>query len=264
MRHNKRHKSITNVVHSTERALRFRRRLGGETADMLEVLKMFCRNCCLSENDDTVSWSLNRTGFSVKSLCSQIRSELANVPYRFLWKVRIPQKIKIFLWLIIRNRILSKGNLKNRNWRGGTDCCFCGLFESTNRLFFECSVAKYIRRLIQIALNLKSIPNDTGLLFVSWLMGFDKKIRKLIVIGCGAVHWTIWKSRNEAFFNNKMISDSSGIVFLCCCWLDSWAILQKKKEKMMLVEGSLRVRRMAKEVFDCSLGWAPISKRILG
>jgi hypothetical protein len=41
--------------------------------------------------------------------------------------------------MIIRNKILTKENLeKKKNWKGWTDCCFCGLFESTNHLFFDC------------------------------------------------------------------------------------------------------------------------------
>jgi hypothetical protein len=52
---------------------------------------------------------------------------------------------------------------------------------------------------------LRSIPKDINDLLGSWMTGFEKEIRSLIVIGSGAVLWTIWKSRNAACFNNKMI-----------------------------------------------------------
>jgi hypothetical protein len=35
-----------------------------------------------------------------------------------IWKAKIPQRIEVFLWLVLKNRILSKVNLKIRNWRG--------------------------------------------------------------------------------------------------------------------------------------------------
>ena len=28
------------------------------------------------------------------------------MPYYFLWKPRLPQKIKVFLWLVLRNKII--------------------------------------------------------------------------------------------------------------------------------------------------------------
>lgn len=188
---------------------------------------------------------------------------MSEVPFKFLWKVKIPQKIKIFLWLIARSKILSKGNLIKRMWKGGGECCFCGLFESTDHLFFNCSVARYIWRIVQIVLNLRTVPKKHEDTFGNWLLGSDKRIRNLLIVGLGSVLWWIWKTRNDGCFNNKRIIDPSDVVFLSCHWLDSWAILQKRKERRMLEEGSQLIKGMAKEVFDRSKGWAPISRRIL-
>jgi hypothetical protein len=45
--------------------------------------------------------------------------------------------------------------------------CFCGLLESIDHLFFHCSVARFIWRIIQTALSLNSIPGDADNLFGS-------------------------------------------------------------------------------------------------
>jgi hypothetical protein len=69
-------------------------------------------------------------------------------------------KIKFFMWLILKiNKILSKENLR-KNWQGSSDCCFCGILESTNHLFFNCLVAIFIWRVIQVAFSLHSC--ETG------------------------------------------------------------------------------------------------------
>lgn len=44
-------------------------------------------------------------------------------------------KIKIFLWLVKKNRILTKTNIAKGGWPGSLDCPFCGLPESINHLF---------------------------------------------------------------------------------------------------------------------------------
>ena len=65
-------------------------------------------------------------------------------------------------------------------------------------------------------------------------------------------------------FNGKMLADPSNAVFLCCFWLDTWAILQKKKEKRIVELGSLRIRKTANDAFCRAFGWSPVDGRITG
>ena len=42
-----------------------------------------------------------------------------------IWQVKIPSKIRIFLWYLKRGVILTKDNLARRNWNGDKSCAFC-------------------------------------------------------------------------------------------------------------------------------------------
>jgi hypothetical protein len=64
--------------------------------------------------------------------------------------------MRIFLWLVLKDRILSKENLKKINWKGNTDCLWCGEFESTNHIFFECQVVKFTWRVSHGKIHLES------------------------------------------------------------------------------------------------------------
>ena len=64
--------------------------------------------------------------------------------HRKIWKGRVPPKIKIFMWLMANDAILTKDNLIKRKWVGNPKCYFCDLDESINHLFFTCPVAKVI------------------------------------------------------------------------------------------------------------------------
>lgn len=165
------------------------------------------------------------------SLSNHFTLRLEVIVWKFLsnfsGNLKSLKKINIFLWLIWKNRILSKENLKARNWKGPIDWCFCGLFESTNHLFFDSSVACFIWRIVQSALLLHSTPKNADHLFCSWLGRFGKFNRNLITIGCGAILSSIWKVKVDACFNNKVILDPTDVIFLCCYLLDSWALLQK-------------------------------------
>ena len=112
-----------------------------------------------------------------------------------------------------KNRILTKEKLCKRRWQGLSSCEFCGLFESTDHLFFKCSVARYIWRVVQIALNLHTIPTSTDDLFGPWIHSFSKIDRNVVMFGCGAVLWSIWRTRNDKVFNGKMLADPSDAVF---------------------------------------------------
>jgi hypothetical protein len=39
------------------------------------------------------------------------------------WKVKVPFKIKNFLWYLRKGVVLAKDNLAKRNWKGGSECC---------------------------------------------------------------------------------------------------------------------------------------------
>jgi hypothetical protein len=60
---------------------------------------------------DHFKWSLNSTGqFSINSLY-QAFLDTNVVPHNsYLWRIKIPPKIKVFLWLLYREAILTKDN----------------------------------------------------------------------------------------------------------------------------------------------------------
>jgi hypothetical protein len=104
--------SVNKVLCSNFEVLSFRRRIIGNLSLMFEDLLGCCNNISLSDQDDRIVWCLGKKGFSVNSLYKKKVSDQVAVPYKFLWKSKLPQKIKNFIWLVVRNKILTKDNLK--------------------------------------------------------------------------------------------------------------------------------------------------------
>lgn len=88
---------------------------------------------------DTASWEWDPSGvYTVHSFynflnfggvkCTLIKS---------VWALKIPLKYKLFLWLSLNNRILTKDNLSKQGWRGT-----CGAPETVSHLFFHCNIIK--------------------------------------------------------------------------------------------------------------------------
>jgi hypothetical protein len=99
----------------------------------------------LGSDQDTVSWKLESNGkFSVKSTYNALTICESGSSFKNIWKGKIPPKIKIFLWLVANDAILTKDNMLKRNWSGDPNCYFCNSPESANHLLFRCLVAKVV------------------------------------------------------------------------------------------------------------------------
>jgi hypothetical protein len=61
-----------------------------------------------------------------------------------IWKVVVPPKVQLFLWLLSHNKLATVDNLKKRGADKPEQWCFFFEKESIVHLFFECVVAKLI------------------------------------------------------------------------------------------------------------------------
>jgi hypothetical protein len=86
---------------------------------------------------DKFMWGLLQSGvFSVKSMYNALILDTQVRDNMVLWKIKVPLRIKIFLWYLKRGVVLTKDNLSRRNWDGNKLCVFCSSFESIQHLFF--------------------------------------------------------------------------------------------------------------------------------
>jgi zinc-binding in reverse transcriptase len=60
------------------------------------------------------------------------------------WTLLIPLKIKIFMWLVMHNKILTSDNLSKRIWINEVVCPMCVEPEYVSHLFLICNIAKQI------------------------------------------------------------------------------------------------------------------------
>ena len=73
----------------------------------------------LTSEEDLFKWNLTRNGsFSVKSM--YLQSMNGHTPFlrKYLWKLKVPLKIKKIMWFVNRKVILTKDNLAKRHWNG--------------------------------------------------------------------------------------------------------------------------------------------------
>ena len=94
----------------------------------------------------------------------------------YLWKLKIPLKMKVFMWFLHKKVVLTKDNLAKRNWKGDSRCSVCGNNESVEHLFISCPFAKLVWRVVFCTYNIPPSTNVTNM-FGNWLNGMDKKTK---------------------------------------------------------------------------------------
>ena len=100
--------------------------------------------------------------------------------------MKVPLKIKIFMWFLHRKVILTKDNLAKRNWEGNQSCVFCDKNETIQHLFFDCPLARTIWRIVFMTFSI-SLPTNVINLFGNWLSGIAKKDLVQIRVGVCAI-----------------------------------------------------------------------------
>lgn len=132
-----------------------------------------------------------------------------DMEWKWLWKLKLPQRIITILWLLRQDRILSNKACLNRGITNSDTRKKCGYGEDCNHIFRECLRAKKVWNLISP--SVLNISNDN---FDTWL---DDNLRNGNKNSPNGVSWNtvftstiwhIWKMRNEFQFNDNDQSDN--------------------------------------------------------
>lgn len=134
--------------------LTFRRWLDEAHQEKLRKMIDMLVPCALSNNRDQPKWPCEKNGkFSVNSQYKALCEGESEDRNKRLRKAKIPLKIKIFMWLIKMNAILTRDNFARKRWKGDKSCSFCANPESIEHLFFGCVMSKYCWSLVSIVIG---------------------------------------------------------------------------------------------------------------
>jgi hypothetical protein len=137
--------TVENVLSRVPLNVSFHRFLNQNNQRLWNELVRRIMHVRLNDQADVFRWNLHQNGqYTVKSLyLALINTGVTNMNKQ-LWKLKVPLKIKIFMWYLKREVVLTKDNLARRNWDGSKQCSFCLHDESVQHLFFECWYTRFL------------------------------------------------------------------------------------------------------------------------
>jgi hypothetical protein len=124
----------------------FRRSVDERLFSLWEEIVSLASTVEFSEEEDSMIWIFSSNGiYSSQSLYRVINNRGVLPVYEpSVWKLHIPPRVQFFLWLITKNRLLTRDNLRKRKRIDDMSCLMCCEQESTNHLLFECCVSQQI------------------------------------------------------------------------------------------------------------------------
>jgi hypothetical protein len=168
----------------------------------------------LNQHKDTITWKWTASGdFSVASAYDiQFRGSFNPYPATPVWQAHAQPKCKFFVWLVMRNRILTAENMIKKGWPCFHICSFCLCsHETTKHLLVDCNYAEVVWNLIAAAL---SLPNYATMAAAGGLDAWvqvlskigSKKDRKTNIGVLCIFWWILWKERNNRIFESSVKS----------------------------------------------------------
>jgi hypothetical protein len=199
----------------------------------MELIQIM-RSVSLSLDEDMPIWEFHESGqYSVSSFYAIINNRgVVPVHTPAVWKLNVPPRLHVFLWLLANDRLLTRDNLAKRRPVTDGSCLFCSEAESSRHLFFDCFVAKLVWEVISELLN-TSVGSDFESVARWWISNNKNSVINVV---CTATLWSIWKLRNSLCFQGKTWPGVQEIWRRVASDLDQWRILSKDAVSTILVE----------------------------
>ncbi|KAJ4805083.1 RNA-directed DNA polymerase (Reverse transcriptase)-related family protein [Rhynchospora pubera] len=156
-----------------------------------------------SAGGDTIFWRWSANGlFSVSSTYMALSKAGKFVsPHNILWKIKIPPNIKLFLYLLLNDRILTQSQLAKRNIAFTPGCSMCNaLMEDSLHLFVMCPYVCELWNILRFSLHLQQFSNSHSckLSLLKTMQRFKDNPASLVYFASAL--WAVWIERNNRVF----------------------------------------------------------------
>ncbi|KAI5348581.1 hypothetical protein L3X38_001468 [Prunus dulcis] len=159
---------------------------------------------------DKYIWQFTPNGsFSVKSAYSSFLPAEASVKWdwQFLGRLRLPPKVKTFLWIVCHRKLLTNVQMQKRGLTQVPTCPICDYpMETIAHLFKDCPLSLAIWNCLQIGNN----PSPDMVDFKEWLLRNLQSKRKVYnglpwPLVFALYLWFTWKWRCKGIFDQRFV-----------------------------------------------------------
>jgi hypothetical protein len=146
-----------------------------------------------------------------------------------MWKIHVPPRIHVFLWMLANNKILTRDNLAKRKDVDDMSCLFCSENETVRHLLHECCV---VRNLWEIVAEIAGLPLVTDFESMAKWWIWSKKYN--VNVFYAAVVWSLWNLRNKLCFQGQCWEGMRRVMASCAKLLRNWSLVNNSDDAAQL------------------------------
>uniref|UniRef100_A0A8I6XL94 Reverse transcriptase zinc-binding domain-containing protein n=1 Tax=Hordeum vulgare subsp. vulgare TaxID=112509 RepID=A0A8I6XL94_HORVV len=185
----------------------------------------------LSPEPDSVSSSLSPSGeFSVSSAYQALCRRPVLPWLSPLWKAPMPMKIKIFVWQLLRDRLLSGTEVLKRHGPGNGLRPLCHVPETGMHILFSCVAAQALWCYVREALGPEWVAHNFAEFLQVRATPAGRK-RRLFWLVFSALTWTLWTTRNKMVIERVFPRRASDSFFKFLAFLQLWHPLARPRDR---------------------------------
>lgn len=115
-----------------------------------------------------------------------------------------PLKVRMFLWLVAKDAILTQSNLQKRDWQGPSFCVLWkGHGEDTSYLYLTCPFSSHVWSKCATKIGIR-IDNKEAVDIWHRIQNYNHN--HSLANLCRSRGWNIWQKRNNRIFNHSSLS----------------------------------------------------------
>uniref|UniRef100_A0ACD5XUF6 Uncharacterized protein n=1 Tax=Avena sativa TaxID=4498 RepID=A0ACD5XUF6_AVESA len=184
-------------------------------------LLVVARSINFSDQEDQLIWQYeSKVVYSSSSMYSIINFRgVKKIFLPAVWKLKIPPRVQIFLWLLSQNKIMTRDNLRARGIPKPLECEFCKEVEFVHHLMFDCIIARSLWSDVFKIFHIQ--VSDYESVACKWLC--NKKFLHFNIV-TSAMLWGLWNVRNCLVFNRSSWINMKQVWNLVFSYLRNWKV----------------------------------------
>ena len=130
-----------------------------------------------------------------------------------LWKIRVPAKIRVFLWRLAKHSIPTGDVRHRRNMAPDSSCSLCGEQDSWRHSLLECTMSRCVWALAPESVT-EHMEHTTEPEAKQWLFTMMHTLKGEDLTRCLVTLWAIWFARRKAIHEGIFQSPLSTYYFI--------------------------------------------------
>ncbi|MCH98064.1 ribonuclease H protein, partial [Trifolium medium] len=165
----------------------------------------------LMHTNDQPIWRCSRRGiYTVRSTYYQLTQVIIDNTHlrvegnwKKMWKMRVPQKVKLFLWRALRGCLPVRGRLIQKGVQCNNKCPHCEQTEENEwHCFFGCTTVREVWQETDVWHLVRNYI-DAASGFIPMIFDMLEEIEEESMAKIVMILWTLWWRRNQKCWNEK-------------------------------------------------------------